>query len=649
MPLSRIDFEAWYNDFSPFNLCSWMYVFAFVLAVTSWLCLPQVFGRAAFWLTLLILVVHTFALVARIYISGRPPVTNLYSSAVFIGWAVVAGGLILECLTKLGVGTVVATAAGFLTLRIAHALAADGDTFVVLQAVLDTQFWLATHVVCITLGYATTYLAGLLGVIYLVLGIFTPKLRQNVAQNIARMTYGVLCFALFFSFWGTVLGGLWADDSWGRFWGWDPKENGALIIVLWNALVLHARWDGMVKDRGLAVLAVLGNIVVSWSWFGVNELGIGLHSYGFTEGRLMMLGLFVISVVQGVEPRIPIEPVGREPDRSKGIEQLSRAVTSGPPRRGVRQGLGQLPKVDAVAPWVRPCSLRVLDLAARKRLAHDLGQIAHTVVLVVGADVERLVPDELDRGSQSRPGCPCDISNVHERPPRRTVAHDHDLAGRERPGGEVVQHDVEPKARGDTVGGGVPHEDRREVSVRELGKRLLRPNLRFRVGSQRPQRGVLGHELVRPGGSVHAAGRGEDEPPNARLLRLSGEVNRSPEIDLSRQLFVELAERIVRQRRQMDDPVESLEQVGRDIANVRAKRGEVVHPLEEVAPFIEERVEPGHVVTGFLEHRRRDGADVAVVACDEDFHAWRASALKRGDRVSCGGLLSDGADFPGGA
>ena len=98
---------------------------------------------------------------------------------------------------------------------------------------------------------------------------------------------------MFFSFVGTVLGGLWADDSWGRFWGWDPKENGALIIVLWNALVLHARWGGMVKERGLAALAVVGNIVVSWSCFGVNELGVGLHSYGFTEGVLMGLGIVV--------------------------------------------------------------------------------------------------------------------------------------------------------------------------------------------------------------------------------------------------------------------------------------------------------------------------------------------------------------------
>ena len=126
--------------------------------------------------------------------------------------------------------------------------------------------------------------------LYIVRGVLTPSLTPDVGKELSRMIYGTLCFAIFFSFVGTVLGGLWADDSWGRFWGWDPKENGALMIVLWNALVLHARWGGMVKERGLAALAVVGNIVTSWSWFGVNELGVGLHSYGFTEGVLLGAG-----------------------------------------------------------------------------------------------------------------------------------------------------------------------------------------------------------------------------------------------------------------------------------------------------------------------------------------------------------------------
>jgi hypothetical protein len=134
-----------------------------------------------------------------------------------------------------------------------------------------------------------------LGILYIFLGVFTRSLEPRLGQDLTRMIYGTLCFSLFFSFVGTVLGGLWADDSWGRFWGWDPKENGALIIVMWNALILHARWGGLVRDRGFAVLAVGGNICTAWSWFGTNELGVGLHSYGFTEGVLLTLGAFCLS------------------------------------------------------------------------------------------------------------------------------------------------------------------------------------------------------------------------------------------------------------------------------------------------------------------------------------------------------------------
>jgi ABC-type transport system involved in cytochrome c biogenesis permease subunit len=289
--------ESFFNRVDPFNLCRSFYFIAFVLSCLAWLFWTRPLGHSAFALVAFTLVVHTVALVTRMYLSGRPPVTNLYSSAIFIGWGMVILGLVLERFYRLGVGTTLAAVAGFVTLLIADILAADGDTMEVLQAVLDTQFWLATHVTCITLGYATTFVAGLLGLIYILRGIFTSSLTADMRLALSRMIYGTVCFATFFSFVGTVLGGLWADDSWGRFWGWDPKENGALMIVLWNALLLHARWGGMVRDRGLAVLAVLGNIVVSWSWFGVNELGVGLHSYGFTEGRMMWLFLFMLSQV----------------------------------------------------------------------------------------------------------------------------------------------------------------------------------------------------------------------------------------------------------------------------------------------------------------------------------------------------------------
>ena len=300
-------FESYFNHFSPAYYSAFAYLFAFIFACAALLGWSKTLNRAALLTIIAPFFVHTFALWARMEISGRPPVTNLYSSAVFIGWGGVLLGIAFEAIYRNGIGNVIASALGAITLGIAYLLSGDGDTFKVLQAVLDTQFWLATHVVCITLGYSTTFIAGTLGQFYVLTGFSSRKLTPTMSKDLSRMIYGTVCFGIFFSFVGTVLGGLWADDSWGRFWGWDPKENGALLIVIWNALVLHARWDGMIKDRGLAVLAIVGNIITSWSWFGVNELGVGLHSYGFTSGVWTTLWVFWVSQVAvmavGVLPR----------------------------------------------------------------------------------------------------------------------------------------------------------------------------------------------------------------------------------------------------------------------------------------------------------------------------------------------------------
>jgi ABC-type transport system involved in cytochrome c biogenesis permease subunit len=291
----KTHWETYFNHVSPFYVSIPLYVMAFLMALFGWLFRYRPFNWSAFTLIALTFALHTAAIVLRVYISGRPPITNLYATAVVIGWGCVLLGSIVELVFRNGLGNIVAAVAGFLTLIIAYFLAAGGDTIAVLQAVLDTQFWLATHVTCMIFGHAATLAAGLFGLLYVIFGLATPLLDAKMRKDLGRIIYGTVCFAIFFMFVGTVLGGLWADDSWGRFWGWDPKENGALMIVLWNALILHAKWDKMVGDRGLAILAIGGNIVTGWSWFGVNELGIGLHSYGFTEGVLLALGLFVLS------------------------------------------------------------------------------------------------------------------------------------------------------------------------------------------------------------------------------------------------------------------------------------------------------------------------------------------------------------------
>ncbi len=300
--LARASAEQWLNHFNPTAQGVLLYVVAILLSFSGFLFRSESLRRASFWLLVGVFVIHTIAIIARIYISNKSPVINLYSSAVFIGWACVLLSLGLEMIHPIGIANLVAGFTGAATLSVARFLDTS-DTMPVLQAVLDTQFWLSTHVITVTLGYAVTFGAGALGICALVLRMVTrydaypagqrPAQLESIQKVLYSMTYGVICFAIFFSFIGTVLGGLWADDSWGRFWGWDPKENGALMIVLWNALILHARWDKQVGPRGFAMLAVLGNIMTAWSWFGTNQLGIGLHSYGFTSGALILLGAFM--------------------------------------------------------------------------------------------------------------------------------------------------------------------------------------------------------------------------------------------------------------------------------------------------------------------------------------------------------------------
>jgi ABC-type transport system involved in cytochrome c biogenesis permease subunit len=147
------------------------------------------------------------------------------------------------------------------------------------------------------MGYAGCCLAGLIGHFYLLQAIIQPRQEARL-RSLYNALYAVLGFGLTFSFLGTMLGGVWADQSWGRFWGWDPKENGALLIVLWCAILFHARIARMIGNIGMAAGSILGIIVVLFAWLGVNLLGVGLHSYGFTSG--VATGLFAYSVGQVV-------------------------------------------------------------------------------------------------------------------------------------------------------------------------------------------------------------------------------------------------------------------------------------------------------------------------------------------------------------
>ena len=297
--VSKTNTEFGFNNFDPFYKCEILYVIAFLLACGGWLSLAKWPNQTAYYIVALAAVVHTAGLIFRMWLEGRPPVTNLYSAAVFVGWGAVILGLILERIYRDGIGNVVASSVGFVTLLVAHGLSLSGDTMEMLQAVLDTNFWLATHVVIITIGYSATFVAGFLAIVYVVRDFVANKVPFEKANRtgITKMIYGIVCFATLFSFVGTVLGGIWADQSWGRFWGWDPKENGALMIVIWNAAILHARWGGIIRERGMVAAAIFGNVITAWSFFGTNMLGIGLHSYGFMDKAFAWLMVFVCSQI----------------------------------------------------------------------------------------------------------------------------------------------------------------------------------------------------------------------------------------------------------------------------------------------------------------------------------------------------------------
>ena len=292
--------EVLFNEAQFFFKSIVLYLLVFLLLCVSWLRWPTPLIKAGLFLLIFSFGIHSLGLIFRIVLQGRPPVTNLYSSAIFIGWITVGLGIILEKFYKNRIGIFISSILGFTTLIIAHHLSLSGDTLEMMQAVLDSNFWLSTHVVTVTIGYSSTFVAGFIGLFYVFRGLLSSSLTQAQQKDLYRMAYGIVCFSLLFSFIGTVLGGIWADQSWGRFWGWDPKENGALLIVIWNAIILHARLSGLIRARGFMLCAIFGNNLTSFSWFGVNMLGVGLHSYGFMDKALFWLLLFIFSQLTAI-------------------------------------------------------------------------------------------------------------------------------------------------------------------------------------------------------------------------------------------------------------------------------------------------------------------------------------------------------------
>ncbi len=281
--MANLDREVRFNDLNALHRATWLYGWAFFVSLFALMGRSRWPYSISLLLLALAFVLHSTGMIMRMVIMGRPPMTNLYATFIFVSWVCVILGLFVELFQRNRMGVLTGSLSGVLLLMFSRRFEMEGDTMGAVVAVLDSNFWLSTHVTTITAGYAGCLLAGVIGHVWLLQAAINP-MRTERLRSIYYAMMAMLGFGLTFSFLGTMLGGVWADQSWGRFWGWDPKENGALLIVLWTAVLYHARLGRMIGDVAMAAGTIVGAIIVMMAWLGVNLLGVGLHSYGFTSG-----------------------------------------------------------------------------------------------------------------------------------------------------------------------------------------------------------------------------------------------------------------------------------------------------------------------------------------------------------------------------
>lgn len=275
--------EILYNKLNPFFWSKILYGFAVLFSLFAVTLLWKRAYPVGLTLVIMAMLLQTTGIVSRMIIMHHPPVTNLYETFVFTAWASVLLGIILEIIRIRSYGVLLSAITGFLFLHIAGRYAKDGDTLGMLAAVLDSSFWLTTHIVTISLGYAGYVGAGLMAHVYLIMKSIRKIQAGEDLNKLLVAVYGMFAFGFIFTIIGTVFGGMWADQAWGRFWGWDPKENGALLIILWGVIVFHGNKARLLGQNGVAYGAIIGMMLVMMTWIGVNLLGVGLHSYGFSS------------------------------------------------------------------------------------------------------------------------------------------------------------------------------------------------------------------------------------------------------------------------------------------------------------------------------------------------------------------------------
>lgn len=287
----KINMEVHYLELSPFRWAWVTYLVAFlVLSFLKKTPTLRLFGAA---LLATALFFHTYGLALRSLVLARPPVSNMYESVVFMNWVLMMAAVIFAAARKNLAPAVVGALASAVIMIYGDILPLD-TSLEVLVPVLRSNYWLTIHVLTIVSSYGVLGLAMGLGHRYLVLDLRKKKISQTENERSTDLILRVIQVGVLLLGIGTTLGGVWANESWGRFWGWDPKETWALITFLGYVIALHLRYAKKLSDFWLAMSTVLGFLLVLMTWYGVNfVLGRGLHSYGQGSGGMGWVILYL--------------------------------------------------------------------------------------------------------------------------------------------------------------------------------------------------------------------------------------------------------------------------------------------------------------------------------------------------------------------
>lgn len=282
--------EILYLELRPFEWAWIAYLLAFI--ILSFFKKTSPLRPVSIALLIAAIFFHTAGLVLRVLILSRPPVSNMYESVVYMNWVLMVAAAVFALARKQSAPASIGALVSAVIMIYGDLLPLD-TSLEVLVPVLRSNYWLTIHVMTIVSSYGVLGLAMGLGHRHLILAM-RGKLSKAESERSGLLIHRVIQVGLLLLGIGTVLGGVWANESWGRFWGWDPKETWALITFLGYLIIVHLKFSKKISDWWLAMSAVLGFLLVLMTWYGVNfVLGRGLHSYGQGSGGMEWVVLYL--------------------------------------------------------------------------------------------------------------------------------------------------------------------------------------------------------------------------------------------------------------------------------------------------------------------------------------------------------------------